>query len=480
MPWQGQKDNMIDRFDVRAHLDHIPPQKPTKEEEIITEPLTNEDRQVNYERYRILAQNEFLGINEEKFLAQLFIEEQFGNVTAQLETDKGSKKKNSQASAAIGYNYEENTPQIPFSQTINSIESSSKNDDFNGTKDDSEDSDLDMDISIDINKIPTLQANELNAAGRKFGMHSNDYFSFLTKDEDEKETLRAQKEAEAEKVMLVGRKSRRERRSQREKRYLGRPLSPPSYAAKEEEISKAISCEKSESRSPSPENSGKITYITSFGGEDELQPHSKISISLNKPFSKNTAGNNRLNSYAEKVKQNLDKLKRINKLEKPGYRSRSRSNSRSRHRKRSPYRKSRSVSRKRYRKSRSVSRKRRYSTSSSSSSTSRSRSRSRRRRLSRQRTSKKSYSSSSSSSSTSSKSRYSKSPVKKIQNKSNSKSKSPIKAIQINAGTSSSLSSALITEQTTVRKYYGRKRDDDSSELSVDEEEEVKSVSNDR
>ena len=24
MPWQGQTDNMIDRFDVRAHLDYIP------------------------------------------------------------------------------------------------------------------------------------------------------------------------------------------------------------------------------------------------------------------------------------------------------------------------------------------------------------------------------------------------------------------------------------------------------------------------
>lgn len=27
MPWQGQTDNMIDRFDVRAHLDYIPEYK---------------------------------------------------------------------------------------------------------------------------------------------------------------------------------------------------------------------------------------------------------------------------------------------------------------------------------------------------------------------------------------------------------------------------------------------------------------------
>jgi hypothetical protein len=27
MPWQGQTDNMIDRFDVRAHLDFMPQTK---------------------------------------------------------------------------------------------------------------------------------------------------------------------------------------------------------------------------------------------------------------------------------------------------------------------------------------------------------------------------------------------------------------------------------------------------------------------
>ena len=28
MPWQGYTNNMIDRFDVRAHLDHIPDYTP--------------------------------------------------------------------------------------------------------------------------------------------------------------------------------------------------------------------------------------------------------------------------------------------------------------------------------------------------------------------------------------------------------------------------------------------------------------------
>lgn len=58
MPWQGNEDNLIDRFDVRAHLDWIPEAPDTIDVDIA---LTSEDRHINYERYRIIVQNEFLG-----------------------------------------------------------------------------------------------------------------------------------------------------------------------------------------------------------------------------------------------------------------------------------------------------------------------------------------------------------------------------------------------------------------------------------
>lgn len=58
MPWQGNEDNLIDRFDVRAHLDWIPESLDTIDVDVA---LTNEDRHINYERYRIIVQNEFLG-----------------------------------------------------------------------------------------------------------------------------------------------------------------------------------------------------------------------------------------------------------------------------------------------------------------------------------------------------------------------------------------------------------------------------------
>ena len=50
MPWRGDKENLIDRFDVRANLDHISESKPqplqlSKDEMI-------EERRCNYERYK--------------------------------------------------------------------------------------------------------------------------------------------------------------------------------------------------------------------------------------------------------------------------------------------------------------------------------------------------------------------------------------------------------------------------------------------
>ena len=57
MPWQGNKEVLIDRFDVRAHLDYLP--------EVSTNPKEYEEdlkesRPLNYERYRMLIQNSFL------------------------------------------------------------------------------------------------------------------------------------------------------------------------------------------------------------------------------------------------------------------------------------------------------------------------------------------------------------------------------------------------------------------------------------
>lgn len=481
MPWQGQADNLIDRFDARAHLDFIPPISTTKP----LDEISTEERQCNYERYRILAQNDFLGMAEDKYLHQLHLEEQFG-VSAQFESEKVKKKG---TGAAIGYTYDDNEP-VPFSQTIaNAIQSTEK--------DDSDDSDLDVDVAIDISKLETTQAHELNGCGRHYGMKSNDFYSYLTKDADEADALRIAKEEEAEKIMLSGRKSRRERRAEREKRcFSGRTLSPPSYATKEEPDPRTTEEKEEfeESRSPSPVNAGKITYITSFGGEDELQPHSKISINLNLtttstgPSMSNSMSNKNTISYAEKVKENLEKLKRMNNfIEKKPVQYHRRSNSRSRsrsvnrRRRRSKSRstnghsstvrrrRSRSIS-KTKRSTRSRSNRRRRSTSSSSSTatsstsstSSSSNSRSRRRKKSSPPKPRK-YSTSSSSSTSSRRTR--------TRTRSRSRTKSPIRQEEI-------LEKIVIVHQKVeepppIKKYYGRKKENDSSTENDSSEDEA-------
>lgn len=144
----------------------------------------------------------------------------------QIESEKSKKKS---GGVAIGYTYDDDggAADVPNSAAAPSTQPS-------GNESDDSDSDIDVDVAIDISKMDTNQAHDLNNFGRNYGMQSNDFYSFLTKDADEAEALRIAREEEQEKIMLCGRKSRRERRAQRERRVAGRPISPPSYAAKEE------------------------------------------------------------------------------------------------------------------------------------------------------------------------------------------------------------------------------------------------------
>jgi len=62
MPWQGNADNLIDRFDVRANLDQIPEYRSSENAESVDRDLSKNDiSNVNYERYRILTQNDLSG-----------------------------------------------------------------------------------------------------------------------------------------------------------------------------------------------------------------------------------------------------------------------------------------------------------------------------------------------------------------------------------------------------------------------------------
>ncbi len=75
MPWQGDREVLIDRFDGRAHLDYILEYKPVPSQ---TDPdpdavAGKDNRETNYERYRILIQNDFLKGWRQRYLTVDFL-----------------------------------------------------------------------------------------------------------------------------------------------------------------------------------------------------------------------------------------------------------------------------------------------------------------------------------------------------------------------------------------------------------------------
>lgn len=60
-----------------------------------------------------------------------------------------------------------------------------------------------LDLSIDVSKIGTDQANELNATAHNFGMTTNDFYSFLNNDLEEAENIQLARLAEEEKAMFA-------------------------------------------------------------------------------------------------------------------------------------------------------------------------------------------------------------------------------------------------------------------------------------
>ncbi|TNN01778.1 hypothetical protein fugu_011160 [Takifugu bimaculatus] len=264
MPWQGDVNNMIDRFDVRAHLDYIPTYTP---------PLLNtpnpeqdmEERKCNYERYRGLVQNDFANISEEQCLYQIYLDELYGGLQKPNEEEK---KKLAEKRAAIGYTYEDGIVPEPEPQ-------SDKDEDNSENSESEEDEGIpDIDVEVDVDELNQEQVLDVNKMATSYGMAEGDFVRMLRKDKEEVEAIKHAKALEAEKAMYSGRRSRRQRREFREKRLKGRQISPPSYARRDSPTydpykrpeSESSSDSRSRSRSPGPE---KITFITSFGGSDD-------------------------------------------------------------------------------------------------------------------------------------------------------------------------------------------------------------------
>ncbi|XP_044290697.1 CLK4-associating serine/arginine rich protein isoform X2 [Varanus komodoensis] len=270
MPWQGDTNNMIDRFDVRAHLDHIPMYTPPLLNPISPEQESDE-RKCNYERYRGLVQNDFAGISEEQCLYQIYIDELYGGLQKPNEDEK---KKLAEKKASIGYTYEDST----VAELENPSEKRTEEEDSEEDSNTDEDEVIpDIDVEVDVDELNQEQVADLNKQATTYGMAEGDFVRMLRKDKEEAEAIKHAKALEEEKAMYSGRRSRRQRREFREKRLKGRKISPPSYARRDSPTydpykrspSESTSESRSRSRSPSPGHEEKITFITSFGGSDE-------------------------------------------------------------------------------------------------------------------------------------------------------------------------------------------------------------------
>uniref|UniRef100_A0A672FR38 CLK4-associating serine/arginine rich protein n=1 Tax=Salarias fasciatus TaxID=181472 RepID=A0A672FR38_SALFA len=262
MPGQGDANNMIDRFDVRAHLDYIPTYTPP----LLTTSAGDGGEKCNYERYRGLVQNDFANISEEQCLYQIYLDELYGGLPKPNEDEK---KKLAEKKATIGYTYEDSTVTEPDAL-------SDKDEDNSENSESEEDEGIpDIDVEVDVDELNQEQVLDLNKIATPYGMADGDFVRMLRKDKEEVEAIKHAKALEAEKAMYSGRRSRRQRREFREKRLKGRQISPPSYARRRDSPtydpykrpeSESSSESRSRSRTPGPE---KITFITSFGGSDD-------------------------------------------------------------------------------------------------------------------------------------------------------------------------------------------------------------------
>uniref|UniRef100_A0A673H3M0 CLK4-associating serine/arginine rich protein-like n=1 Tax=Sinocyclocheilus rhinocerous TaxID=307959 RepID=A0A673H3M0_9TELE len=291
MPWQGDTSNMIDRFDVRAHLDYIPTYTPTLLNTTTPE-QESEERKCNYERYRGLVQNDFANISEEQCLYQIYVDELYGGLQKPNEDEK---KKLAEKKAQIGYTYEDTTVTEPDEQMEKGSEDDSENSE-------SEEDEVipDIDVEVDVDELNPEQVTEINKMATTYGMADEDFVWMLRKDKEEVEAIKHAKALEAEKAMYSGRRSRRQRREFREKYMKGRQISPPSYARRDSPTydpykrPESDSSSESRSRSRTPGND-KITFITSFGGSDDEGASAAQAppAAVSSHTSSNTAGHSR-------------------------------------------------------------------------------------------------------------------------------------------------------------------------------------------
>uniref|UniRef100_H2YGJ1 Suppressor of white apricot N-terminal domain-containing protein n=1 Tax=Ciona savignyi TaxID=51511 RepID=H2YGJ1_CIOSA len=217
--WQGDKTNMIDRFDVRAHLDYIPPLN----KDAAVDKTDKEFRKCNYERYRVLVYNKHRCVKEPEHLHKIFVNENHPSISCHRDAE-ARKQLLASSRTSIGFDYNTKDGTASTSLTKSNI---SRNDDS--------DNDSDEDFLDEIEDIPQLHEfsqedlHDLERCSMEFGMFSSDFSNFLTADLKAQMKLSEAKAVENEKQKMSGKKSRRERRHARDLRLKNRVIGRLSY-----------------------------------------------------------------------------------------------------------------------------------------------------------------------------------------------------------------------------------------------------------
>ncbi|CAH1264163.1 CLASRP [Branchiostoma lanceolatum] len=217
MPWQGDNENMVDRFDVRAHLDFIPEYKGEDSDWKNSEEY-KEEQKANYERYRTMVLKEVQGLTEEQVLQQIFIEETYGEIP-RFGTTEEEKNKLAKAKATIGYTYEDSTISgegQPSLELEEEEEEEEEEEDSDGSI-----SDTDLDVIVDPNELTKEQLQAYNKTGTQYGIPFGDYVKNLRKDKEEQDRIQHQKELEEEKALYSLRTTRQPDVSALQKRVVG-------------------------------------------------------------------------------------------------------------------------------------------------------------------------------------------------------------------------------------------------------------------
>ncbi|KAK0414360.1 hypothetical protein QR680_007282 [Steinernema hermaphroditum] len=159
--WQGNPDVLIDRFDARSHLDYIPEVKQQHEDDWDALGMDDEETQCEYERYRVLAANEFKKVGEKQWLKEIAAKEFWAetknkpNQRAKMEAHK--KKQLTDQKAAIGFSYE-------GSDVVAGNTSQSRYSDESEHEDPQEE--IGFDLKLDVRRMGAEDLSVLNKIGQ--------------------------------------------------------------------------------------------------------------------------------------------------------------------------------------------------------------------------------------------------------------------------------------------------------------------------